>query len=128
MPDESAPHERTWMAFGASRKIWGKRLLPEVRRNIALIAETISEFEPVTMLVREGEMALAKEMVRSTKVHFEPCPLDDLWMRDTAPLFVLNEAGEKAAVGFNFNGWGKNKPTVPMPKWQPTSRNWQAFH
>ena len=26
MPDESDPHLRTWMAFGASQKIWGKLL------------------------------------------------------------------------------------------------------
>ncbi|MGL4473616.1 MAG: hypothetical protein ACRCT7_04030, partial [Shewanella sp.] len=42
MPDESAPHLRTWMAFGASRKIWGKKLLPEVQRNLATIALTIA--------------------------------------------------------------------------------------
>lgn len=39
MPDESEPHLRTWMAFGASRSIWGKKLLPEVQRNLALIAK-----------------------------------------------------------------------------------------
>ncbi|MEO1621994.1 MAG: agmatine deiminase family protein, partial [Cyanobacteria bacterium J06632_3] len=31
MPDESEPHERTWMAFGASPQIWGNQLLPEVQ-------------------------------------------------------------------------------------------------
>ena len=35
MPDESARHRRTWMAFGASQEIWGKELLPEVQRNLA---------------------------------------------------------------------------------------------
>lgn len=30
MPDESKPHQRTWMAFGASEEIWGRTLLPEV--------------------------------------------------------------------------------------------------
>ncbi len=31
MPDKGDPHLRTWMAFGASQKIWGKKLLPEVQ-------------------------------------------------------------------------------------------------
>jgi len=50
MPDEGDRHKRTWMAFGASAKIWGDNLLPDVQRNLALIANTIVEFEPVTML------------------------------------------------------------------------------
>ena len=34
------------------------------------------------------------------------CPLDDLWMRDIGPVFVVTENGNKAGVDFNFNGWG----------------------
>lgn len=108
MPDESSPHERTWMAFGASRKIWGKRLLPGVRENLALIANTISEFEPVSMLARPEEMDLARKAV-GKKVTLIPCPLDGLWMRDTGPLFVLDRKGNKAAVNCNFNGWGEKQ-------------------
>lgn len=105
MPDESAPHRRTWMAFGASRKIWGKRLLPEVRRNIATIARTITEHEPVSMLVTERDRDLAGELV-GPKVELVTCPLDDVWIRDTGPVFVINAQGDKAAIDFNFNGWG----------------------
>ena len=105
MPDEDAPHIRTWMAFGASQKIWGRKLLPEVRRNLALIANTIAEFEPVHMLVRPEEEAIARKLV-SDKVRLIPAGLDDLWMRDTGCVFVKNAAGERAGVNFNFNGWG----------------------
>ncbi|MFQ1014967.1 agmatine deiminase family protein [Avibacterium paragallinarum] len=34
-------------------------------------------------------------------------PLNDLWVRDTAPLFVRDENGKRAAVDFNFSGWGQ---------------------
>lgn len=105
MPDESDPHERTWMAFGASREIWGKRLLPEVQRNLATIALTIAKYEPVSMLVRQSDLPLAQQLMGS-KVELIVCPLDDLWMRDTGPVFVATENGDKAAVDFNFNGWG----------------------
>jgi len=108
MPDESAPHERTWMAFGASRKIWGRDLLPEVQHNLATIARTIAKYEPVSMLVRENDFELAQELV-GRSVQFITCPLDDLWMRDTGPVFVVTEQGEKAAVDFNFNGWGEKQ-------------------
>ena len=108
MPDESDPHQRTWMAFGASREIWGKKLLPEVQRNLATIALTIAKYEPVSMLVRQSDLQLAQQLV-GNKVELIVCPLDDLWMRDTGPVFVVTENGDKAAVDFNFNGWGEKQ-------------------
>lgn len=109
MPDESEPHARTWMAFGASEAIWGKKLLPEVRRNLATIATTIARYEPVSMLVRANEEALARELLGSANVTLVKTALDDLWMRDTSAIFVTNASGQKAGISFNFNGWGKKQ-------------------
>ena len=108
MPDEGAPHERTWLAFGASEKIWGQRLVQEVRRNLAKIARKISAFEPVTMLVRKEEYGLARQMV-GKQIELVVAPLDDIWIRDTGPTFVIDGQGRKAAVDFNFNGWGRKQ-------------------
>ena len=105
MPDEAETHKRTWMAFGASEEIWGGKLLPEVRRNLATIAKTIAKYEPVSMLVRADELELARALV-GPSVELIVAPLDDLWMRDTGPVFVVNEQGQKAAINFHFNGWG----------------------
>lgn len=108
MPDESEPHQRTWMAFGASEEIWDKNLLPEVQRNLALIALTIAKFEPVSMLVRQEDVETAKKLVGS-KVDLVVSPLNDLWMRDTSAVFVTNKLGKKSAIDFNFNGWGEKQ-------------------
>ena len=108
MPDEAAPHKRTWMAFGASTAVWGRKLLPDVQRNLATLARTIARYEPVTMLVRPGEMALARELTASV-VELVACPLDDLWVRDTGPVFMINRQGHKAALDLNFNGWGNKQ-------------------
>lgn len=108
MPEESEPHQRTWMAFGANKDIWGEKLLPEVQRNLATIALTIARYEPVAMLVRQSDFALAKQLMGS-KVDLIVCPLDDVWMRDTGPVFVVTESGDKAAADFNFNGWGQKQ-------------------
>ena len=104
MPEEGEPHLRTWMAFGATEKIWGPDLLPEVRRNLATIAQTIARFEPVSMLVRPDDLELARELLGPT-VELVEAPLDDLWMRDTGPVFV-EANGARAGIDFNFNGWG----------------------
>lgn len=108
MPDEGEPHKRTWMAFGAHKNIWGAKLLPEVQRNLALIASTIARFEPVSMLVRKEDFSTARKLV-GREIDLIICPLDDLWMRDTGPVFVVTENGKKAGVDFNFNGWGERQ-------------------
>lgn len=108
MPDEAEPHARTWMAFGPSASVWGHKLLPEVRRNLAGIALAIAEHEPVSMLVRPAEIALAKRLLGST-VELVPAALDDLWMRDSGPVFVQSESGQRGAVDFHFNGWGRKQ-------------------
>lgn len=108
MPDESDLHQRTWMAFGAQKRVWGAKLLTTVQSNLALIAQTIAQFEPISMLVSREDFATARKIV-GTKVELIICPLDDLWMRDAGPVFVVNDSGDKAGVDFNFNGWGEKQ-------------------
>jgi agmatine deiminase len=106
MPDEAAKHKRTWMAFGATKEIWAD-LLPAVQEDLARIAKTIAEFEPVTMLVRPEDRKLAAKLC-GDKVELVEVALDDLWIRDTGPVFVVS--GKKlGAVDLNFNGWGKKQ-------------------
>lgn len=107
MPDESAKHKRTWMAFGARKEIWAD-LLPDVQGDLARIAKTIAVFEPVTMLVRPEDRKLAAKLC-GEKVELVETALDDLWVRDTGPVFVVSGEGKLGAVDLNFNGWGKKQ-------------------
>ena len=110
MPDEGESHACTWMAFGPSAAIWGDELLPLVRQNLATLARTIGRHEPVRMLVRQRERGIAKELLGDAKgVELIDCPIDDLWIRDTGPTFVINERDGLVAVDFNFNGWGRKQ-------------------
>lgn len=63
MPEESELHKRTWMAFIASYDIWAERQVPEVQRNLALIAKTIAKYEPVSILVREQDYSDALKLL-----------------------------------------------------------------
>ena len=105
VPEETAPHTRTWMAFGAQDSIWGRRLLPAVRQELALIANTLVAFEPVTVLVRPSEMKQARNLF-DREVELVACALDDLWIRDTGPVFVSGPEGRPACFDLHFNGWG----------------------
>ena len=105
MPDEADAHACTWMAFGPSADIWGHKYLSDTQDDLANIARTIAQYEPVKMLVRPADYEVAQEKCGST-VELIVCPIDDLWIRDMGPVFVRNEVGQKAAIDFNFNGWG----------------------
>lgn len=105
MSDEAEPHARTWMAFGAGKEIWGDDLLPEVRRNLAAVALAIARFEPVRMLVNNEDLQAARKLVGDA-VELVPCALDDLWIRDSGPVFVRDAQGRLGGIDFNFNGWG----------------------
>ena len=114
MPDEGETHKRTWMSFITSYDIWEKRQVPEVQRNLATIAKSIAKYEPVSMLVRKQDYDFAIGLLGGLDTHNYPIELiefnmNDLWMRDTGPAFVINEKGQKAAVNFNFNGWGEDQ-------------------
>jgi len=108
MPEEGEPHRRTWMAFAHAPDIWGASLLSAVRRNQRAIANTIARFEPVTMLAHPKDMAEARVGL-NRRVRLVARPIDDLWMRDTGPVFVKAAGGRRAGIDFNFNGWGRKQ-------------------
>ena len=110
MPDESAPHGCTWMAFRASPDIWGRKYSRDVQDDLARIAKAIARYEPVKMLVRAEDYAVALAKCGTNVELIVTELLDDLWIRDTGPAFVINAEGQRAGIDFNFNGWG-NKQT-----------------
>ncbi|WP_366491878.1 agmatine deiminase family protein [Variovorax sp. 67-131] len=109
MPDESAPHRAVWMAFAARESVWTAPMRQPVQQALARIANAISVYEPVKMLVGADDFATARQLCGSN-VQLIVHELDDLWMRDTGCVFVRNTRGDRAAVSFNFNGWGNKQP------------------
>lgn len=108
MPEESHTHQRTWMALGVSKKLWGKLLEKEASQDLCQLANTIAEFEPVTMLVTADSHDLAKEKC-GHGVELVLTSLDDIWIRDSGPVFVIDGKGAIAGINFNFNGWGNKQ-------------------
>ena len=107
MPDEGERHSATWMAFGPGPEIWEDLQRP-AQQALARIANAIAAYEPVHMLVREADHDTASRLCNN-KVQLIVQDIDDLWMRDTGPVFVKNASGQLAGVDFNFNGWGNKQ-------------------
>ncbi|MDO9322535.1 MAG: agmatine deiminase family protein [Pseudomonas sp.] len=108
MPDENELQERIFLSFGASAAIYEDWATP-VNNNIALLAKTIAKYQPVTVLCRPAQLALAKSKCGTTNIKFITMGLDDIWMRDMGGCFVVDDQGGRGLVDFNFNGWGNKQ-------------------
>lgn len=109
MPAETAPHERTWMAFPAAGPTLGDDPAERERFYEAwtAAAHAVARFEPVTMLVDPSETPRARRML-GDGVEIVETPVDEFWFRDHGPTFVVDDErpGILGAVDWVFNGWG----------------------
>ncbi|MGH8273875.1 MAG: agmatine deiminase family protein [Gammaproteobacteria bacterium] len=104
-------HVRTWMAWpGNPETFLGS--LTEARAAYARVANTISEFEPVVMVVQSGKEDAARRLL-SGAIEIVDWPIDDAWMRDTAPSFVVSNGGQLVGVDWQFNDYGNKDGRNP---------------
>lgn len=108
-PAEFEPHERTWMAWPHRQDLYGDRLA-RAQAAYAEIARAISEFEPVIMIAHPDHAAAARAQLGNVVPVLE-LPIDDCWLRDSGPTFVVGTGGQVAGVSWRFNAWGgKHSP------------------
>ncbi|TCS63407.1 agmatine deiminase family protein [Varunaivibrio sulfuroxidans] len=104
MPAEWREHRRCWMAWPTRAALWGGRI-EAARAAYGEVARTIARFEPVTMVVPPAEAAQA-HAVLGPEIDILCAPIDDSWIRDSGPTFVIDGNGGLAGVDWRFNGWG----------------------
>lgn len=76
----------------------------------AEVARVIARYEPVLMVADVGEARMAEGWIDCDDVEVVEIPIDDSWARDTAPIIVRNDSGDRVAVDFRFNAWGGKHP------------------
>lgn len=109
MPPEADRHTRTFMQWPVNLEVYDRRSLARVQKSIALIANTIAQYEPVVLLADAAHHAAIRK-IASADVELWDVPTDDLWCRDSGPTFVRSESGELAISHIKFNGWGNKQP------------------
>lgn len=107
MPAEWHPHERCWMAWPCHEKTWEKIGLAKARRAYALVANSIAQYEPVTMLVNPCDFEEA-QLLCGNAITLLPLPINDSWTRDTGCTFLINKEGALAGIDWIHNAWGGN--------------------
>jgi agmatine deiminase len=109
-PAEWEPHERTIMGWPCRPELWGETM-DQARADYATVANAIAAFEPVTMIANPGADAADARAACTAGVEIVELALDDSWLRDCGPIYVVNDAGaSRTAVHFGFNAWGEKFP------------------
>ena len=117
MPAEWEPHRATWIAWPHHEPDWPGKLaaIPWV---YAEIARVLADHEPLDILchtsdvVEGARVALEAHGARRDRITLHRVPTDRVWLRDSAPTFVLDSAGDVVLVNWAFNAW------ATYPNWE----------
>ena len=113
-PAEWDVHEAVWLAWPSHEDLW-QDALPGVRDAFTRFADAIADRGPsgaprgerLNVLVPDEENGrLAATALAGFGARFFVIPFGDIWLRDTAPVFLVGPGHTRAAVSFAFNGWG----------------------
>jgi agmatine deiminase len=92
------------MAWPKRAELWREHL-DGARQDYVRVAQAIAAFEPLTMIADPAQADEARRMC-GPSIRVVPMPIDDSWLRDSAPTFVVDPDGGRAAAAFTFNAWG----------------------
>jgi agmatine deiminase len=109
-PAEWDRHSACWLAWPSHGHLWQSNLAP-AQVEVAALGVAIAEGggEALDLLVQD---AAAEAEARAAlgpvlgQVRFHRVPVGDIWLRDTAPIFVKDAARALHSACFRFNGWG----------------------
>ena len=118
-PAEWTHHDAVWIGWPSAADLWEDDLGParaEVEDFIRAIAfpggaGSPARGERVHLLACGAQAIAAAEIMRTRlpdprMVTIHEAPIGDVWLRDTGPVFTIDDAGALTASCFSFNGWG----------------------
>lgn len=114
-PSEDKPHEGTWLTW-PHHHTYGKEYREEVEDIWLEMAYALHEGEAVHIVAYDEQerqritKLLEAEEMDMSRVDFVIAKSDDVWARDTGPMFVFDEGGKLFIADFAFDGWGGKTP------------------
>jgi agmatine deiminase len=107
MPAEWTSHRATLIAWPQREEAWRGVGIEQARDSHAEVVDVIAASEPVILVVDPTQLDDARRRVPAAGVELLSLPIDDSWLRDSGPIFVVSGDGELAGVDFVFNAWGE---------------------
>ncbi len=108
LPAEWLGHERTLLGWPTRLSAYGGSAarLQAARSAHASVARAIAPYEKVTVLVPPSETGRAQRLL-GPGIDIVPTAMDDCWLRDSGPTYVIDGKGGRAGVTWRFNAWGE---------------------
>ncbi len=106
MPAEWHPHTCCWIGWPCRAESWPFDL-SRVRARYVAVAQAIAQFEPVKMVALADQVEEALRLC-GKGIEVIALPIDDTWLRDTGPTFIIDGQGGLAGIDWQFNAWGEN--------------------
>ncbi len=110
-PGEFEPHAATWIAWPHHEPDWPGKIEP-IAWVYAEIVRALAKHERVEILCQNEDLresarqAIEAHGTRDNyRLHLQPT--DRVWLRDSAPTGVVDEAGRVRLVNWRFNAWAK---------------------
>ena len=111
MPAEWQPHECCWMQWPTetfpinATSSWSHFDLDKGRIAWANVANAISKFEKLKMIVNPSDLASARKLLNKN-IENLVLPINDAWCRDSGAIFLINKDNQLGGVDSDFNCWG----------------------
>ena len=106
-PAEWEPHQAVWIGFPGDRAEWPVGL-DEAQQEVAAFANAVADQgagEAVILVCRTPDDGETARTIVQPSVEIVIEPFGDIWLRDSAPIFVTGPDG-LVGQNFGFNGWG----------------------
>jgi len=103
MPGEHEPQDEICMIWPEFNETWSYGAKPAQLAWVE-VATAISEETPVTIFVSHKQYKNARARLPKA-VRLVEMTTNDCWMRDMGASFVINDAGERRAVDWQFNAY-----------------------
>ncbi|XP_047314255.1 agmatine deiminase-like [Impatiens glandulifera] len=111
MPAEWEPHSMCWIGWPERLDNWRDNAI-HGQRAFVEVASAISKFEPVTVCASAAQWANARSQLPKS-VRVIEMSLNDSWLRDSGPTFVVKESkstsdseAKVAGIDWEFNSYG----------------------
>ncbi len=111
-PAEWSPHKAVWIGFPSAPDLWVDDLEP-AQEQVAAFARAVwadGKGERVK-LVCANDAAAERAVALKTGAEIHVLPFFDIWLRDTGPIVLIDEAGKRQALDYPGNGWGGKYPS-----------------
>lgn len=104
MPAEWQLHTACWIGWPCRPASWPFSLA-RARASYTAVIRAISSFEPVKVVALPDQVAEAKQQCGASAEVYA-FTMNDAWLRDMGPTFLVNQQGKLAGVNWQFNAWG----------------------